>query len=67
MAFSNDEKRKQYEKNGFFPTIGIRLSKNDENAEFMDVLKYACDKSGLSVPKYFLQAVREKLEREGFM
>lgn len=66
MAFASKDKQKEYDKNGFFPTIGIRLAKNDENAELLDLLRYAANKAGMSIPKYLIQAAREKLNRDGY-
>lgn len=66
MPYANKDKQKEYENNNFH-RLNIRIVRNDENDELVNNLNEAAKDKGITLPKYAILAIKEKLERDGYI
>lgn len=64
MPYKDKEKQKECAKRLYENTISVRFSKGDEAYKN---LKEAAENKGISVPQYAILAIKEKLDRDGYI
>ena len=65
MPIKDKSKKSEYDKSML--QLGIRLSPTDENTALVNALKQAAIDAGIKPTKYAIQAIKEKLERDGYI
>lgn len=67
MPVKDKEVKKEYNKTAFMPRINISMLRNKENEALYENIKEAAQDRGITLAKYAILAIREKLERDGYI
>ena len=67
MPIKDKEVKKEYNKTAFLPRVQIAILRNDENEKLYENFKEAAQDRGITLAKYAILAVKEKLERDGYI
>lgn len=69
MAYADKTKKAEYDSNfhksTYFPTIGIKIRRTDE--DFYNAIQEAAEVKGITPSEYMRRATREQLIRDGFL
>ena len=64
MPYADESKQKEYLKNRYNPKVNISILRGDET---YDKWQEAAQNKGITLAKYAIIAIKEKLERDGYI
>lgn len=67
MPYADKDKQKAYKKDNFLPRVNITMLRNEENVKLYELFNEAAKDNNLSLSKYAILAIKEKLERDGYI